>query len=99
MAKPLDGNYTPGTIEETAYNQFQAATSLEQQFFVLASLMQEKENTYNRENPTLTPVNRVVVQPDYETSQVNMTVDLLLTTDAVVKSLQESIAQHIPYCP
>lgn len=95
MAKPANSAATDA-FETATYNEFEAATSLEQQIVILTTALQQKETEYNRNNPTLTPLNRIVVQPDYETQQVNMTVDLLLSVDAVSKSLSESVVEHIP---
>lgn len=98
MSKPALSTSDAGSAELAAHTAFEAATSLEQQLAILSALLQQKENEYNRNNPTLTPLNRIVMQPDFETSQVNMTIDLLLAPDAVTKSIQESVQEHIPSC-
>ena len=98
MSKPALSTADAGSVELAAYTAFEAATSLEQQLAILAALLQQKENDYNRNSPTLTPLNRIVIQSDFETSQVNMTLDLLLAPDAVSRSIQDSVQVHIPSC-
>lgn len=95
MAKPANSTSTDA-LQAATYTALEAATTLEQQIVILTTALQQKETEYNRNNPTLTPLNRIVVQPDFETQQVNMTVDLLLSVDAVSKSLSESVVEHVP---
>ncbi len=96
MADPIKTDSPAGSVELATWAAFTAATTLEQQIAIMLGLLQLKETDYNRANPTLTPLNRVVVGPDYEASQVNYTVDLLLGSDAVQNSLQDSIVPHVP---
>lgn len=96
MAKPAISTSTAGSVELEFYTAFENATSLEQQLMILCTLLQRKENDYNRANPTETPKNRIVIQPDYEESQVNMTIDLLLGSEAVSQTLSEGVTEHIP---
>ena len=96
MAAPINATAAVGSDELTTWNMFDAATSLEQQVAIVLGLLQKKETDYNRANPTLTPLNRVVVGPDFEASQVNYTVDLLLGPDAVQGTLQDSVVAHVP---
>ncbi len=96
MTAPINSTAAAGSDELATWTQFDAATSLEQQASIVLGLLQKKETDYNRANPTLTPLNRVVVGPDYEASQVNFTVDLLLSPDAVQGTLQDSIVAHVP---
>ncbi|MGB6301908.1 MAG: hypothetical protein WBF90_37835 [Rivularia sp. (in: cyanobacteria)] len=96
MARPALSTSATGSVELEFYTNFEAATSLEQQIMILCTLLQRKENDYNRANPTETPKNRIVIQPDYEESQVNMTLDLLLGVEAVSQTLSEGVVEHIP---
>lgn len=96
MAKPATSASAVDSVELETYNALEAATSVEQQIMILSTLLQRKENDYNRANPTETPKNRIAIQPDYEESQVNMTLDLLLGPDAVSKTLANGIVEHIP---
>ncbi|MDJ0798667.1 MAG: hypothetical protein QNJ51_17915 [Calothrix sp. MO_167.B12] len=96
MATPISSTATVGSPEEAAWNEFSNAGSLEQQFCILGTLLQNKETDYNRANPTETPKNRIVVQADYEAGQVNVTADLLLISDAVTKTINGSIVAHVP---
>ncbi len=95
MSAPISSTSTDAA-DLAAWGEFDAATSLEQQFCILATLLQNKETDYNRANPTETPKNRITVAPDYENGQVNMTGDLLLASDAVTKTLNGSVVAHIP---
>lgn len=96
MANPITSAAVAGSIEANIYSLLSAATSVEQQFAILAAHLQRKENDYNRSNPTETPKNRITVVPDYENSQLNMTVDLLLTTDATMRNIFDAIVPHLP---
>lgn len=96
MATPIASDSAAGSAELAAWGEFTAADSLERQLCILGTLLQNKETDYNRANPTETPKNRIVIQPDYEGGQVNMTCDLLLASDAVTKTLNDSIVSHVP---
>lgn len=96
MSQPVLSTSAAGTLEEFIYNALMAAISVEQQFVILATHLQFLEVKYNRENPTETPKDRITVSADYENSQINMTVDLLLVPDAILKKLTESVLPHIP---
>lgn len=96
MTTPINGDALANSPEEAAFTKFNDATSLEQQFAVLATLLQRKETDYNRANPTESPKNRIVISPDYEVGQLNMTVDLLMSGDAVGKTLVDAIVPHVP---
>ena len=85
-----------GSDEKIAFEKFVAATTGEQQCSIVLNYLQKQETDYNRANPTLTPLNRVAVQPDYEESQVSYIVDLLLGPDAVQGTIQDSVVPHIP---
>lgn len=96
MSQPVLATSAAGSVEEFTYNQFLGATSVEQQLMILGTHLQFMETKYNRENPTETPKNRITIDADFENSQVNMTIDLLLVPDAILKKLVESILPHVP---
>ncbi len=96
MASPILSTAADGSDEKVAFDAFAAATTLEEQTAIVINLLQKKETDYNRANPTLTPLNRIGVQPDYEESQVGYTVDLLLGPNAVQGTIQDSVVPHIP---
>ncbi len=96
MATPISSSAVAGSIEANVWTLLTAATSVEQQFLILAAHLQRKETDYNRNNPTETPKNRITIIPDYEAGQLNMTSDLLLKSDATMRSLIDSVTPHIP---
>lgn len=96
MTNVISSASVAGTPEADSWILFTAATSLEKQTAVLLTLLQRKETDYNRANPTETPKNRITIQPDYEAGQLNTTVDLLLSSDAVGKTLVDAIVPHLP---
>lgn len=75
------------------------ATSLEQQAVMIACKLQELENAYNAanaSNPSFTPLERVTVEPVYDSNSVTITFDLLLTGNAVSTTLTAATLPHIP---
>jgi len=96
MANSISSTAVDGSDAKIAFDKFVAATTAEQQCAIVLNYLQKQETDYNRANPTLTPLNRIGVDPDYEESQVSYTVDLLLGPGAVQGTIQESVVPHIP---
>lgn len=75
------------------------ATSFEQQVALLVVELQKRENAYNAMNavnPDFAPIDRVSVDPSFNTNEVAMTLNLIVSSDAVSKPVGQAVIAHLP---
>ncbi len=96
MANPVLSTSIDGSLDKTVHTELEAAASLEQQIVILVTYAQQQETDYNKANPSEAPKNRLTVERDFEAGEINISGQLLLTSDAVRKAPNDSIVAHIP---
>lgn len=71
------------------------AGSLEGQLLEIALKMELAEQAYNTANPN-TPVNRISLSPNVETSEITISVTLPVVTSGVGAAITQTVANYLP---
>jgi hypothetical protein len=81
-------------LTSSELTEFQALDSLEAQAAYMMIKWSKKENVFN--STATTAVERITVDPDFNTNLLNLTANLSLTPQAIDQLLYDSV---IPYLP
>lgn len=81
--------------QATIYTDLEAASSLEEQFIILATALQDAEAKFNKDSNPTPILNAIQVTPDFEDASVEVEASLRIKTESAGLALKNAVLEYI----